>query len=217
MRAKPYVIFLILSVIAWVGCKKETSMEKATEQARISLTELRQLVDDQNYAKLGFHSPDEPERMQLGTPMQVYFVGLDRVRQFQSGQAPDDLLTDVSEMVYPVQVDDEVRCSLVVKKNSGDWQVQRYGQPRLSRMLTQMRDQLANDSGRPKEDYFEVEIPAMYLVFVGHHDNNELKLTPVHDQPDFGFEAGKPESGSEVFTKLSDAAQDFKGALSSTQ
>lgn len=217
MRYKPYVIFFIVSAIVFVNCTKETSTEKAKKQAEVSLTELRELVDEQNYAKLGFHSPDEPDRMQLGTPMAVYFVGLDRVRQFQPGHDPKELLTDIGEMVYPVQVDQDVRCSLVVKKRGEDWQVQHFGQPRLSRSLAQVRDQLAENSGRPKEDYFEVEIPAMYLVFIGHRETDELFLTPVHDQSELGLEAGKTEPGSDIFTKLSDAARNFKGALSATQ
>ncbi len=150
--------------------------------------------------------------MTLGTPIPVYFVGLETLRKFTPGDDPNTLLTSPHEMIYPVLVDGNVRCSLGLKEQGGEWQVRTYGRPRLSRALAKIRDS-QTAAGAAPEDYFAVEIPSMYLVFIGRKNGEALLLTHVHDHEEFGFNSGETAPAAEVFAKIANAAGNYPGPL----
>ncbi len=200
---------LLLLASVW-SCKRE---HPAVEPATKSLQEIRGLVAEQNYRKLGFESLDEIARMTLGEPIPVYFVGLETLRKFNPDDDPNALLTDPHEMIYPVLVDGQARCSLGLKSSGGEWQVRTFGRPRISRALAKMRDAQAASGNLSQADYFAVEISSMYLVFIGHRAGGNLLLTYVHDDADLGFETGQTAPASEVFAKISKTASDYQGPL----
>lgn len=209
-RFKWMTLFLFL--VAFTSCKRE---HPAAEPATKSLQEIRGLVAEQNYRKLGFESLDEIARMTLGEPIPVYFVGLETLQKFNPADDPNLLLTNPHEMIYPVLVDGKVRCSLGLKSNGGEWQVRTFGRPRISRALAKLRDAAASGA-LSQSDYFAVEIPAMYLIFIGHRAGGNLMLTYVHDDAGLGFVAGQTAPATEVFAKISEAAITYKGALPAT-
>lgn len=203
-------IILPLFLATVSACTRE---HPAGEAAAKSLDALRRLASEENYRKLGFESLEEIERIKLGTPIPVYFVGLESLQKFDPGDDPNTLITQPHEMIYPVLVDDNVRCSLGMKERGGQWQVRTYGRPNVSRALAKVRDDHAASGSRSQADYFAVEIPALYLIFIGHRTGGALLLTHVHDHEDLGFNSGQTAPAAEVFAKISAAAKDFKGPL----
>ncbi len=214
MRSQLKFYSLVLLVFMVWSCSRE---HPAGGPAQHALDEFYRLVDKQNHRKLGFESVDELDRITLGEPIPVYFVGLKTLKEFDANDDPSKLLNEPHEMFYPMLVDEQVRCSVGVKKVAGEWEVRNLGRPKLSRALVTVRNEHADATGLSQSHYFAVEIPSMYIVFIGHRVDKQLMLTPVHDHEELDFVAGKTEPAKDVIARIVETARDYTGPLSSTR
>ncbi len=177
---------------------QDTPQQAAEEALKI----LEKLVTRENYEAMGFTSPDEVAKAQLGAPMTVYRVQLDQLREYSPGETePKSLLVDVSRALYPVTVDGEVRSSVAVEGSQGEWRGTDFGAPGLIKALSQYRQ---SDSD------FVVHVGFVGLYFVGQQNEAGLSLTPLLDDPNLGFVAGEPLPADEVFRALLPIAQEYK-------
>src|SRR5579883_3538491 len=120
-----YLGIFALGVLFMAGCSKHPSQPKPPAQqpqqaAQDAIGVLQKLVNEQNYKSLGFDSLDEVKRAQLATPIQVYNIGLDKLKGYQAGQDPNALLAASPETIYPVTVDGQVKTGVtIVHKEQG--------------------------------------------------------------------------------------------------
>ncbi|MEP0762054.1 MAG: SseB family protein [Chloroflexota bacterium] len=203
------VLVVIIAGVLYVLLGREEEPDKeppgqdtAQQAADEALKTLEKLVTEENYAAMGFTSPDEVAQAQLGAPMTVYRVQLDQLREYTPGETdPAGLLVDVSRLLYPVTVGEEVRSSVAVEGPQGVWRGTDYGGPGLMKALSQYRQ---------SEDDFAVHVGFLGLYFVGQRSEDGLWLTPLLDDPDLGFVAGEPLAAAEVFRALLPLAQEYK-------
>ncbi len=203
------VLMVIVAGVAYVLLGREeepdkepTGQDTPQQAAEEALKTLEELVTAENYAAMGFASPDEVAQAQLGAPMTVYRVQLDQLREYAPGETdPMALLVDVSRMLYPVTVGAEVRSSVAVEGPQGVWRGTDYGGPGLMKALSQYRQ---------RDDDFAVHVGFLGLYFVGQRNEDGLWLTPLLDDPDLGFVAGEPLAAEEVFRALVPLAQEYK-------
>ena len=71
--------------------------------------------------------------------------------------------------------------------------------------------ELSQRDERPLSEYFEVRIPAMNLVFLGTRTEEGLLLTPVLDDPSYGFERGGTLPAEKALEAIVPAASEHKG------
>jgi len=134
-----------------------------------SLAAFKALVTErQNYKEMGFESMAEMDRMTLGVPMQVFMVPLDRLQGYQSGMAPEPLLVDTKHTLYPILVDAQSRSSIMMSVIEGSWKAVSFGSPRMIRMLSAARGNVASGAGVPLSSIFLIEVPALNLYLLGY-------------------------------------------------
>lgn len=213
MLAFRKLLAVALLILLTASCQQQHSAQQEATQA---LEELRALITEQNYKELGFESLAELSEMVLDTPLPVYQIGLSDLKDFERGQDPNTLLGEAHEMLYPIMVHDQRRSSVGVKKSGGGWEVASFGRAKLVRKLGQVRAQHARANNRDPADYFVVQIPSIYLIFLGHRVEGNLMLTHIHDQDDFDFEAGVTEAGHELIARILPVVKEHEGALTST-
>lgn len=157
----------------------ENTPERAAAR---SLATLRQLSNEQTYRELGFESAAEAERTTLGEPLRVFFVRLDRLRQFAQGDSARELLTDANRYVYPVLVEGKPRSAVTVELLNGRWEAVGFGGAAVAGEYAKLRE-LKAAGGR--SDFIAVQVPAMRLNFLGHGaGGSELMLTPLPSNTD---------------------------------
>ena len=182
--------------------KEPSSRDTPQQAAEDALKTLEKLVTKDNYQAMGFASLDEVAKAQLGMPMPIYRVQLDQLRDYTPGESdPNALLVDVNRTLYPVTVDNEVRSSVAVEGPDGKWRGTDYGAPSLMKAISQYRQ---SDSD------FVVHVGFLGLYFVGQRNEGGLLLTPLIDDSDLGFAAGKSMPADEVFRALLPVAQEYK-------
>lgn len=205
MRRLPFVL-IVAMVYLLSGCQTgRTQPPPSSTQAvaaQEGLATLKQVVNANNYAALGFGSPDEVRQATLGEPLRIYRVQLDALRKFTGQTDPQSLLVDAKRTLFPVQVSQRVATSIFVTQAHDGWRAGELGNAAVAQLVSRYRH---NDSD------FVVHVPALQSYFVGRRVEGQLLLTPVTDDPRTGFHAGEPIAAATVFAALQKAASDYNG------
>ncbi|MBV9783871.1 MAG: hypothetical protein JO264_08630 [Acidisphaera sp.] len=177
----------------------ETAQLGAAQQG---LATFRSLVTPQNYRGLGFASPDDIGRAELGTPLPFYRIELEALRRYTPNTPAQDLLVNAQRSLYPVMVDGRVASSIFVTGHNDGWRATDFGNADLARATSAMR--------RVPSDIV-VQIPAAKLTFIARGQGADMTLTPVMDDPRFGFRAGQALPASRVLPIVQRGMADYNG------
>lgn len=206
---------VVSSLLATLGAAQQRSdvydrsdkqgADEAAAQALRNLTALAQT----NYRALGFDSVDQARAARLGQPVGQFVIELDRLKSYQPGTEASQLLTSTQTLIYPVVVENRTRSSVTVSRRGGRWQAVSFGNPTYVKALTEVRDRQA--SAPADSEAFEVRIPALNLMFLGHRENSKVILSPIFDEARFGFRRGEALSLDDVLQKILPAAREHNG------
>lgn len=174
---------------------------RASEAAARGLITLHDIVNETNHRTLGFDSVDEVRSAKLGDALPVFMVRLDQLKQYKNEEA-GRLLLDLQTFVYPVRVAGQVRTTVEVRALDGKWETARMGGAQRIRALDKHLTTAMKATRMAPSDFFEVRIPALKLTFLGHHDGEGLKLTPLIDEASLNLTAGTTEPAEKVLARL---------------
>lgn len=170
--------------------------------AQEGLATLTQVVNDGNYAALGFASVDEVRRATLGDALPVYQVRLDALRAFTEQSDPEALLADVGRTLYPVKVGDRVATSIFVMGARDGWRASELGNAAVAQLVSRYRHGAGD---------FVVHVPALKAYFVASRSEGQLLLTALMDDPRIQVQAGQTLPAGQVFLRLQNAAASYNG------
>jgi len=188
----------------------QASVARAAEEAQRSLQALRQLTTPETFKGLGFQSPDEVLEAQLDSPLPVFMVPLNRLKEYQPGADPNSLLDDTRHLIYPVTVKGQLRSGLTLRELNGEWQVASFGKPTLTRALIEARTAQMTESKSPAQAFFAVEIPALHDYFIARRSEGNLFLTPAITDPAHNLTAARTLDARQVFATLALAARELR-------
>jgi len=176
--------------------------QSSQEAAQAGLTVLRSLVRTENFQGMGFSSVDQVRNAQLSDPMKLYIVPLDALTAYKGDASAAGLLQDAHKLIYPVTVDQQVVSSLSVTQRSDGWRANDFGNSALTRALV---------AHRASKDDFVAWVPALKIYFSARGAGDALVLTPIMDDPRFGFKAGEAIPASRAFAVLQKNAGAYNG------
>jgi hypothetical protein len=202
---KTLLLNALLLVLAISTSASAQSLDARAAEASRTVQELPKLVNAGNHRALGFNSVDEARSGKLGEPIPVFMIRLDSLKSYR-GEEPGRLLVDTQRFVYPVQVASEVRTAVEVRNVNGKWETARIGAAQKIRAMDKNRRAVERSTGALSTDFFEVRIPALNMIFLGHHDAEGLMLTPLVDDASQQLQAGRSELASKVLARLVPAA-----------
>lgn len=198
----------VLGLIVWLFLnfapepieQEQPRSETPEEAAEQALKIFPQLVNQENFAALGFRSPEEVQGAELGEPLPLYFVPLDKLQTYEGGQGLErELVVDAQTVVFPVLLNQSPRSSIFVQGNAQGWLASDFGGATLIRSVSEFR--------RGGEEFL-LQIPALNLYFLGQF-GEELLLTPIAEDPRFQFFPGRTLTADQVFETLKPATQDL--------
>ncbi len=209
----PYISAAVLAVTVVMHSASPSAAQlpqAATEEAQRSIAVLQRLASERGYQGLGFESLEEVKSATLGAPLQVFMVGLDALRDYQSQTDPNSLLIDEHRLIYPVVVGGQQRSSITMQELEGKWEIASIGRPRLANAIALTRQGVIKSTNAPIESTFGVEVPALNLFFIGYRADGKLSLTPVFGDPSLKIEEGQSMEAHTVFGALAPAARELK-------
>jgi hypothetical protein len=201
--SKPFATILILTMACNMpgredGVSDEQPAVDPQSAAMQALQTFRQLVNEANYRDLGFESPREVDSATLGEPLEVLFVQLDQLREYQPEGNPEALLTSLNQMSFPVLVNEAARSSIVVQQRpDGRWRSTMLGNGALARQIADARRLLPT-----AEPTRLVHVGALGLYFLASRADNRLMLTALSTDPDRQLRAGATEPADSVLARL---------------
>ena len=203
------IVFIIFSQAN--AQEKPLPLEKIQQVAPKALLTFNELVTKENYTVMGFESPSEVSAARLGEHLQVFMVRLDQLQMYKPGSDPNKILSGGDRVIYPVTVSEQVRSSIVVEKVKERWKATSFGGSNQVKMLTKVRKADSDSKRLPISSYFVVQVPALNLNFIAHRADDVLKLTPLLDDPSYGFKAGITMLADKVFEAILPAAKGHDG------
>src|SRR5262245_45703035 len=108
----------------------DRDLARATVIANEGLGVLPQLVNSDSYVGLGFHWVNEAGMARLKdpkAPFVMHIVSLDHLRAYSPDNDPAKLLIKTGEVIFPVEVDGQVRSSITVAKVKRRWPASVFG------------------------------------------------------------------------------------------
>jgi len=161
------------------------------EVAKEALSLLPQLLDEKAYRQLGIETADSLSTALLGEPVRLYYVRLDQLSQFRSGD-PGALLNDARRLIYPIIVQGQGRLLIVLEEKDGNWRYVKYDNPAVAKNLVRIRQNKSAQSGSPPSSFMAIQIPGLQmLTLLGERPKeqvpgsvDELLLTPLNDTAD---------------------------------
>lgn len=184
------------------------NLQSQTQTAAMSaLQTLRQLVDTENARELGFETPVQLQEASIGQPMLDFLIRLDELRSYHRGQDPAKLLHRTEQVVYPITFQGQTRSSITLLRKANQWRTVSFGGSQLAKARSQVREAVVVQVPGGAAETFQVRIPALNAVFVGHRVNGPLMLTPVITMPDLGLQAGRTMQAREVLELVQPIAQ----------
>jgi hypothetical protein len=194
-------LFIACTLLALLAaCDRDSTLRPASPQpeqaAALALNLLQDLVDEHNYKQLGFDSPAQLKQAMLGQPLDIYIVGLDKLRQWGGEEGSDALVlqSKSEETVYPVLVGEQVKSTVSIFRQTAGYRPATFGNAEIARTLTRYRQGEAD---------FIVRVPALGMYFIGRKAGDQVVLTPVRVDsrlPD--FPPGRPVPSVQLLKQL---------------
>lgn len=191
--------------------EKPLPLEEIQKVASEALVTFNELVTEENYTVMGFESLSEVGAASLGEHLRVFMVRLDQLQKYQPGSDPNEILSGGDLVIYPVTVEEQVRSSIVVEKVKERWNATSFGSSNQVKMLIKVRKADSDSTELPISSYFVVQVPSLNLYFIAHQADKVLMLTPLLDDPSYGFKEGFTMPADKVFEAILPAAKRHDG------
>ena len=214
MRIRGAMLVMTLSLLA-SSCKGKlfpggegnqspdpAASASSDQAAQAGLVVLKSLVRSDNFQGLGFSSVDQVKSAQLSNPMKIYLIRLDGLTSYKGEIGAAALLQDAHKLIYPVTSGQQVVSSLSVMQRSDGWRATEFGNSALTRALVAHRESATD---------FVVWVPALKIYFTARGSGNDLVLTPIMNDPRFGFQAGEAIPADRAFVALQKGAIGYNG------
>ena len=161
---------------------------------------------------MGFAAADAvPPELNLGEPLPIYVVPFASLQSpgpigaEATDVAPDSssMLVNTQQLFYPVRQDGEVVAAVTVAQRDGKWEMVSMGSANLAKTIAAVRSSTAERLSLAPGDFFIVNIPTLYLMFLAHRDaNGALVFTHLYDSEEYGFESGRSDPAQTVLARL---------------
>lgn len=181
---------------------------QAAEKGKNTLIELVK-DDDKHAQELGFASAAEAANTKLGNPYPVFFVALDKLKEWQpedNSKKLLDLLEKTDQIVFPLVVGNKIKSSLTVTQIGAGWRATEWGAKERIKLLDD-----ALDNARISEFNFLVTIPALNMDILGDTTDGPLRVIPIRDDPRYRLMRMESISAEDFFVKLLPEAKAHDG------
>lgn len=152
--------------------------------------------------------------------LKVYRIGLDKLIKYSPRTNPAALLKDNRELVYTCYQKNANGKSIPLvsikirqpHKNKRKWELASFGEYNV-RLIERIRRKYAKDSAQKRRKFCIVQIPSMYLTFLGFFQKRRLFLVPVDFPQELLFRGRFPVPAKKLFKRLKGYAPGFQNIL----
>lgn len=201
--------FLMAGLLLLIGCSQQRAPKAPApdpgKAASDALGVLQKLVTQQNFKSMGFDSLDEVKAAQLGQPLPVSVIGLDKLKNPPAGAEANSLLAQSPEIIYPVTVGNVVRSSVTIIHKPDGYAPASFGNAEIVKALSRQRKA---EGGQIE---FVLRVPAFNMYFLAHRIENQVIAVPIVDDPRLNLKVGEQVPLSRLLEGLQVLAKEYNG------
>ena len=151
----------------------------------------------------------------LGHPYPIVHIRHDVLSQHAVDIDAHALLTEPTELVFPIYANDRVVSAITLLRSKDVWHLKSIGQRNMIAMLTDANQQHMGETGTDINDYFVISMPHSYQIFMAHSQNGQVTIVHGQDDEDHGFVTGATQTINDVINTLLPTiqAKEHPGAL----
>jgi hypothetical protein len=183
------------------------AQEQMVTAASVGLGKLKRLgLLQPNKEKL--FTAGDTSNLQLGNPVQIAIVPLDKLKQYKEGQSASRFITDIDEYVYPVVNGQSKRLSgtMTLAKVNARWSATRFNAENLI-----IQDSTSKFISQGSIHYKLVKILAFHMSFLSFVESGNIFFIPLMEDRERDLFLGKPVKAEIVLEKFVNAANDYNG------
>jgi hypothetical protein len=204
MPIRLFMLFICGLMLPAYGQVPQGAMDAAQNGLRL----YSQLINDKNYAELGFGSRDEIKTASFGAPYREYMIRLDDLKSYKKGASIPALLKGAESYIFPITANGVLRSSLTVSQKGNSWAAASFGSPNKLRSITDAVKKITGVLVRGQPP-FCVTIPATYHYFLGYYNGSKLMLAPVQSDKILGLNGGDTIKADQALPILALEAGEF--------
>lgn len=212
MKHKCLTIFIV-SIMLFFGinlathAQDEQAQDRGADKTHHTLKNLPGvMLKTLNFTK------EEAAQTTRGEKLKVFFLGLDKLKAFQSGDNTKKLLIDTKEIVYPLYVGKVLKNALSIRKRNGGWKTASIGSKEIH-FLEPVRMRHSQKNNIKVKSYYIVRVPAIYLRLLGYDQGGKMYLVPTHEVPDVKLDIGKSVPANDLYLKIKPLAAKYENIL----
>jgi len=157
------------------------------------------IVNQTNYAELGFDTPQQAKVVTPGRPMRIATLQLDRLARYNPGDDISALLSDDAETLYPLMIGNDVKSSFTIAGAGHDFTASRFGDATIAVRLASPQT-VCGATVVPDE--FIIHVPVFGLYLVAGNSGGNLMLTSVSDTSALGIQRCAPQRAAQFLRQL---------------
>jgi len=147
------------------------------------------------------------DRTEIGPPMRVLHVSLDRLQAYDGYSPARALMSQVPLVTRLVRVGGKVKSAMVQSNARGAWETVGVGDAARAQAIDRVAGILKAEHDVGVEELFLVKIPALGLDFLARREGQTIMLASLFDAPAYGLTAGDLRPAEAVLGSLVAAAQ----------
>lgn len=142
----------------------------------------------------------------LGSPVKTAIIPLDKLKEYKTGQAANELIMDIDKLIYPVinSRTKQVISSITIEKNKEKWVASSFGRE------TNVVQKIDSIGGGDK-DYKLVRILAFNLNFLSYQEGNITQFIPLQDDRERDIVQGRPVVAEKILERYVKPAIEYNG------
>jgi hypothetical protein len=155
-------------------------VKESRAPAEKALKQLHTLATKENFKSMGFDTLEEVKTSELGRPLPVLIVRLDKLREYKPKDDAYKLLHPLPKVIYGVTVKGEPRCGVEVQKRDGKWETSALGIAGPARQFVHALKKHAEKDRATS--FFLVKVLALNETYLGYQTPDGVKMVHVRQQ-----------------------------------
>jgi hypothetical protein len=137
----------VLCCITPLIAEAQTGPAEVVSAARAGLHSFLARIPAGDRQEYGFTETDSLDKAHLGDPFNLNTIAPDALLNYSEGVPVSSILTVTDMWYFPVMIQNEIRCVLVVDYMDGKWQAVSLGYADLAKSLNQVRRNWPAENG----------------------------------------------------------------------
>lgn len=198
------LIFVLLSL--GVNQVAEAQNEQPAEQvARNAISDYTKSINQDNFTQFGFKSLQEGQKLSVSEPITSFFIRLDALKNYRSGQNVSSLLKIQERQIFMVTSNGETPWGTIeLERVNKIWQVRSIG------ASTIIEESFLNSKKYPDKSVALFLIPALNRNILGVLEDKQWLMIPLGSSIS-EFQQGQPVLFERLLPTLQREANEYNG------